>query len=137
MVLMVTVDQQKEGIKLDVHSNETLLSVRHKIARRLGVAIDELSVGVADRWLESMDNNKLVCQVEFSGPPTLIAKTHVATGYGRGVEVGRVGLKVVCLWLEFYCFGGVQIVVCRTWLHVYVRTCGLYEYLCPRKNEMF
>ena len=87
MVLTINVDQQKEGMKLDCHSNESLLSIRHKIARKLGVALDELSVGVADRWLERVDNYKLVHQVEFNGPPTLIAKTHIGTGYGRGVEV--------------------------------------------------
>ena len=97
MVVMVTVDQQKDSIKLECHSNETLQSIRHKIARRLGVAIDELSVGVADRWLDSTDNNKLVGQVEFGGQPSLIAKTHIATGYGRGMEVSGSGCVCVCV----------------------------------------
>lgn len=97
MVIMVSPDQQKPEFKLDCHSNECMLSIKHKVARKLNMPVDHLTMGVSDRWLDSTDNNKLIHQLEFGGSMTLIIKTYgVATGYSRVTEVSRgSGQKIV------------------------------------------
>ena len=95
MVLTVTPDQQKtEFFKIDCHSNESLFSIRHKIARRLNVSYDHVTMGTSDHWLDSYDSNKLVCQVDFGDTPVLIIKTYSGgssgSGYSRSMEVRGV-----------------------------------------------
>ena len=89
MVLTITQDQQKMEFKLDCHSNETLLSIRHKIARKMGVSVEQISMGVTDRWLNTTENNKLIHQLEFGQHPVLITKTHMCSGYSRATDVRR------------------------------------------------
>ena len=91
MVLTVTPDQQKPEFKLDCHSNETLLSIKHKIARRLNISVDHVTMGVSDRWLDKADANKLVHQLEFAGPMVLIIKTYGSSMSGGGYSTSRIG----------------------------------------------
>lgn len=91
MVVTVTPDQQKPEFKLECHSNESLLSIKHKIARRLNVSVDHVTMGVSDRWLDIADTNKLIHQLEFGGPMVLIIKTYGGSAAGSGYHSSRMG----------------------------------------------
>ncbi len=91
MVLTVSPDQQKQEFKLDCHSNESLLSIKHKIARRLNLSVDHVTMGVSDRWLDHTDTNKLIHQLEFGGPMVLIIKTYGGSVSGSGYSTSRMG----------------------------------------------
>ena len=91
MVLTVTPDQQKPEFKLDCHSNESLLSIKHKIARRLNQSVDHVTMGITDRWLDNTDANKLIHQLEFGGPMVLIIKTYGGSVAGSGYGSSRMG----------------------------------------------
>ena len=94
MAITISPDQQRPEFKLDCHSNETMLSIKHKIARRLNVSVDHVTMGVSDRWLDTSDLNKLISQLEFGGPMVLIIKTY-GTGYSsRTTEVRKEGKDV-------------------------------------------
>ena len=97
MAITISPDQQRPEFKLDCHSNETLLSIKHKVARRLNVSVDHVTMGVSDRWLDSSDLNKLISQLEFGGPMVLIIKTYggVTTGYNTRVTEVRSVVRVV------------------------------------------
>lgn len=50
-------------------------------------------MGMSDRWFDSVDNNKLIGQLHFEGPPTIIVKIYggVTGSYSRGVVEVRMG----------------------------------------------
>lgn len=99
MVVSISPDQQKADFKLDCHSNESLLSIKHKVARRLNVAVDHVTMGVSDRWLDSTDNNKLVGQLEFGGNMAFIIKTYGGSVTGAGYKSTEVSQSVRGAWV--------------------------------------
>ena len=92
MAVLISPDQQKPEFKLDCHSNETLLSIKHRVARKLNVPVEQVTMGLSDRWLDSMDANKLIGQLEFGGPMVLIIKTYGGSISGTsGYSSSKVG----------------------------------------------
>jgi len=87
ITLSISSDQPKTDFKLDCHSNESILTVRQKIAKKLNVASEQLQMGISERWLDSSDNNKLIHQLGFADQQLIIVKTHsVASSYSKVTE---------------------------------------------------
>jgi ubiquitin carboxyl-terminal hydrolase 9/24 len=105
MAITISPDQQRSEFKLDCHSNETLLSIKHKVSRRLSVSVEHVTMGVSDRWLDTTDLNKLISQLEFGGPMVLIIKTYggMNTGYSSRVSDVRGVASVLGVWLQGGC----------------------------------
>ena len=89
-VLHISPDQPKTEFDLECHSNESMLSVKQKIAKKLGVSPEQVQIGLSERWLDTSDNNKLIYQMGFSDRQLIIVKTHtVVSSYSSKVsEVG-------------------------------------------------
>lgn len=75
-VLHISPDQPKTEFNLECHSNESMLSVKQKIAKKLGVSPEQVQIGLSERWLDTSDNNKLIHQMGFSDRQLIIVKTH-------------------------------------------------------------
>lgn len=103
-VLHISPDQPKTEFDLECHSNENMLSVKQKIAKKLGVSTEQVQIGLSERWLDTSDNNKLIHQMGFSDHQLIIVKAHPAvSNYSSKVsEVGwRLSVHVCDLVLLF------------------------------------
>lgn len=64
-----------------------MLSVKQKIAKKLGVSTEQVQIGLSERWLDTSDNNKLIHQMGFSDRQLIIVKTHtVVSNYSSKVS---------------------------------------------------
>ena len=64
-----------------------MLSVKRKIAKRLGIPPEQVQIGLSERWLDTSDNNKLIYQMGFSDRQLIIVKTHtVVSSYSSKVS---------------------------------------------------
>ncbi len=77
-------------VPLNVHSNESMLSVKEKIALKLNTAIEQIQLATHDRWLDSSDNNKLVHQMGFSDNQVLTTKVHSNVSPNSHTKVAEV-----------------------------------------------
>ena len=86
-VLHISPDQPKTEFFLECHSNESMLSVKQKIAKKLSVSPEQVQIGLSERWLDTSDNNKLIHQMGFSDRQLIIVKTHtVVSNYSSKVS---------------------------------------------------
>ncbi|CAI8010592.1 Ubiquitin carboxyl-terminal hydrolase 24, partial [Geodia barretti] len=83
ITLSISPDQHKSEFKLECHANESILSVRRRIAQTLGVGQEQVQMGISERWLEATDNNRLIHQLKFKEHQNIIVKTNL---YARGNE---------------------------------------------------
>ena len=89
-VLHISPDQPKTEFFLECHSNESMLSVKQKIAKKLSVSPEQVQIGLSERWLDTSDNNKLIHQMGFSDRQLIIVKTHtVVSNYSSKVSEVR------------------------------------------------
>ena len=92
-ILHISPDQPKTEFDLECHSNESILSVKQKIAKKLDVSPEQVQIGLSERWLDTSDNNKLIYQMGFSDRQLIIVKTHtIVSSYSS--KVSEVGLGV-------------------------------------------
>lgn len=100
-ILHISPDQPKTEFDLECHSNESMLSVKQKIAKKLGASSEHVQIGLSERWLDTSDNNKLIYQMGFNDRQLIIVKTHtIVSSYSSKVsEVSLGGTNVVYLYL--------------------------------------
>ena len=72
-----------------------MLSVKQKIAKKLGIPAEQVQIGLSERWLDTADNNKLIYQMGFSDRQLIIVKTHtVVSSYSSKVSEVRQPLQL-------------------------------------------
>eukprot|EP00731_Ephydatia_muelleri_P019119 Em0011g1159a len=75
LTLTISLDQPKQEFRLSCHSNESICSVRQKVAKQLNVTPEQVQIGTTEHWLDISDYNKLIHQLGFTDHQTLIVKT--------------------------------------------------------------
>ena len=87
--LVLSISYETLLIPLEVHSNESMLSIKEKIAHKLNTTVEQLQLATQDRWLDTSDNNKLVHQMGFTDNQVLTTKvqSNLSNTYSRVAEV--------------------------------------------------
>ncbi len=98
--LVISISYESLLIPLDVHSNESILSMKGKIALKLNTTVEQLQLATQDRWLETSDNNKLVRQMGFTDNQDLSVKiqSNLSNTYSKVAEV-RTVLYQGCIFI--------------------------------------
>lgn len=103
-------------LSLQCHANESILSVRRRVAQKVGVTQEQVQMGISERWvsdvrslwalsyllhplplsphqLDAADNNRLIHQLHFKEQQVIIVKTNT---YARGNEVRVQITEMTC-----------------------------------------
>ncbi|XP_065904481.1 ubiquitin carboxyl-terminal hydrolase 24-like isoform X2 [Dysidea avara] len=85
VLLLASQEFTKNEFTIQCHSNESLGSVRQKIAKQLNMTPDQVQLGTNDRWLMQTFDNKLLHQLDFQDEQLVIVRTSgvVTSSHGR------------------------------------------------------
>lgn len=78
ITINVSSDLPRQEITLQSHSNESLKSLRHRIANRLNTSHEQIQISTSEKLLLPSKDQKLLYQLEFEDEQLLFAKVSVS-----------------------------------------------------------